>query len=75
MKFEGEILNGEINGMVKEYFINGNLKFRGQYLNGKRNGIGKEYDYTKNLIYEGEYLDGEQKPNYFDEHCINQWNM
>ena len=58
--------------MVKEYFINGNLKFRGQYLNGKRNGIGKEYDYTKNLIYEGEYLDGEQKPNYFDEHCINQ---
>ena len=33
--FEGEYLNGEINGKGKEY-VDGELVFEGEYLNGKR---------------------------------------
>ena len=58
--FEGEYLNGLINGKVKEYW-NGKLLFEGEYLNGLRHGKGKEYDYDDydgQLIFEGEYLNG-----------------
>jgi len=54
--FEGEYLNGEKNGIIKEYDINGNIKFEGEYLNGKRNGKGKEYYKNHNLKFEGEYF-------------------
>ena len=57
LKFEGQYLNGEINGKGKEYYDNGNLKFEGEYLNGERNGKGKIYDNGK-LIFEGEFFDG-----------------
>jgi len=53
--FEGDYLNGRINGKGKEY-NNGQLKFEGDYLNGKKNGKGKEFDKYGNLISEGEYL-------------------
>ena len=41
--FEGEYINGEINGKGKEYYEDGKLKYEGEYLNGYRNGKGKEY--------------------------------
>ena len=50
MIFEGEYLNGEINGKGKEYYYNGELEFEGEYLNGKKwNGKGYFQD---NIIYE-----------------------
>ena len=56
MDFEGEYLNGNINGKGKEYNLFGNLIFEGEYLNGKKNGNGKEYDYEEHyIIFEGEY--------------------
>ena len=60
LEFEGEYLNGEITGKVKEYNLDGNLEFEGEYLNGKRNGKGKEYYENKNIKFKGEYLDGKK---------------
>ena len=54
--FEGEYLNGKINGKGKEYYDNGELEYEGEYLNGKRNGKGKEYYKYGELYFEGEYL-------------------
>ena len=49
--FEGEILNGKINGKDKEYFNNNKIKFEGEYLNYfKWNGKG--YDNKNNIVYE-----------------------
>ena len=60
IKFEGEYLNGEINGKGKEYYLDDYmdnvLKFEGEYLSGKKHGRGKKYDNNKQLIYEGEYI-------------------
>ena len=54
--YEGYILNGEKNGIGKEY-CSGNLIFEGVYKDGKKNGKGKEYERdTGELIFEGEYL-------------------
>ena len=47
-------------GLIKEYFLYGQLVFEGQYLNGKRNGKGKEYNYNYEVIFEGEYLNGKR---------------
>ena len=59
--FEGEFLNGERNGIGKEYdYSNGSLEYEGEYLNGKKNGKGKEFTINKKLKFEGEYLDGER---------------
>ncbi len=53
--FEGEFLDGILNGKVKEYY-KGKLKFEGEYLyDYKRKG--KEY-INGILEYEGEYLCG-----------------
>ena len=58
--FEGEYLNGKLNGKGKEYSnsYSNNLLFEGEYLNGKRHGKGKEYNYDdrNNIIsfFEGE---------------------
>ena len=57
--FEGEYLNGQRNGIGKEYDYKGKLKFESIYLNGKRNGKGKEYYDNGILKFEGEYLNGE----------------
>ena len=56
--FEGEFIDGEGNGKVKEYYENvrHSLKYEGEYLNGKRHGKGKEYNEYEELIFEGEYL-------------------
>ena len=54
LEFEGEYLNGEKNGKVKEYY-NGKLELEGEYKNGERNGKGKEYNIFHNLKFEGEH--------------------
>ena len=58
--FEGEYVDGERNGIGKEYYIDGPVKYEGEYLNGERNGIGKEYDGFGKLKFEGEYLNGRE---------------
>ncbi len=61
--FEGEYINGALNGKGKEY-VDYKLFYDGEYLNGIKNGKGKEYNryYKYNpyniLLFEGEYLDG-----------------
>ena len=58
--FEGEYLNGERNGIGKEYnCLNGDLEYEGEYLNGEKHGKGKQYYYGK-LEYEGEFLNGKK---------------
>ena len=37
--FEGEYLEGEINGKGKEFDYDGDLIFEGEYVNGKRKEI------------------------------------
>ena len=39
--FEGEYLNGEKIGIIKEYHYNGKLKSECEYSNGKKNGKSK----------------------------------
>ena len=52
LKFVGEYLNGERNGIGKEYYyFDGKLKFEGEYLNNKE-WNGKGYDSLGNIIYE-----------------------
>ena len=53
--FECSYLNGEENGIRKEYFPDGKLYFEGNYLNGKKNGKCKMYNGDM-LRFEGEYL-------------------
>ena len=52
--FDGEYLNGELNGDAKEYYTNGNIKFEGEYLYGYKLS-GKEYTEDNKLKFEGEY--------------------
>ena len=74
--FEGEYLNGNLNGKVKKYYGNGNLLFEGTYLNGEKNGMGKEYNINGELIFEGEYLNGKRwngkgrETNYHNQICF-----
>ena len=56
LKFEGDYVNGERNGMGKEYNDKGELIFEGEYLNGLKNGKGKEYHDNGELKFEGHYL-------------------
>ena len=53
---QGEYINGEANGKIKEYNINEKLIFEGEYLNGKRHGKGTEFYNKEILKFEGEYL-------------------
>ena len=49
--FEGEYLNGEKNGIGKEYYKESKTKFEGMYKNDRRwNGIG--YNMKNEIIYE-----------------------
>ena len=56
--YEGELINGRLNGKEKEYNNFGELIYEGEYLNGKRHGKGKEYNYKRKLIFDGEYFSG-----------------
>ena len=61
--YEGYYINGEKNGIGKEYNIftqiYSTLIYEGEFLNGKRNGKGKEYlvyKDSKQLLFDGEYF-------------------
>ena len=55
--FECDYLNGEKNGIYKEYFSSGKLMLEEEYKDGRKNGKVKEYYPDSNqLIFEGEYL-------------------
>ena len=58
--YEGDILNGELNGKGKEYDKDERILYEGEYKNGERNGKGKEYGHFKQLKFEGEYLKGKR---------------
>ena len=51
IKFEGEYMDGQLNGKYKEYFDDGSLLFEGECLNGKK-WNGKGYDLKNNIVYE-----------------------
>ena len=57
--FEGEYINGEMNGKGKEYDeYNNELIYEGEFKNRKRNGKGKAKENYKTLFhYEGEFID------------------
>ena len=79
---EGDILNGEFTGIVKEYYPSGLLKFEGSIVNGKYNGEGTlyRYDYGQLISYTGSFVDGKYDGygkeyfNYNDEAYINREN-
>ena len=56
LRLEGEYLNGQLNGKVKQYNYNGKLMFEGEYLNGEKSGKGIEYNYSGKIRFKGEYL-------------------
>ena len=70
--YEGEYLNGEMNGKGKEYNHDNNFEFEGEYLKGKiRNGQKKEYFRGSNrkLRAVSKFINGEKKERieyYFD---------
>ena len=62
--FEGEYLNGERKGIIKElipesYKTFDKITFESEYSYGKKNGKGKEYIEAV-LVFEGEYLNGKK---------------
>ena len=54
-EYTGKYLNGESNGLGKEFCCETEITYIGEFLNGIKSGKGKEY-YKKQLIFEGEYL-------------------
>ena len=61
LRYEGEYLNGGLNGKVKKYNLNKEIIFEGNYLNGKKNGKAKEYLFWNcKLHFEGEYFNGKR---------------
>ena len=58
--YEGGFMNGERNGIGKEYDYNKQLIFEGEYLEGRKNGKEKEYYYFHRLKFEGEYLNNKR---------------
>ena len=70
IRYEGEIINGKLNGKGEKYDKYDNiLKFKGEYLNGKRNGKGKKFLCNK-VVFEGEYLNdrgnGQEKEYFYN---------
>ena len=53
---EGEYLNGELNGIKRQFNYNGKLEFEGEYKNGKLNGKVKLYNFDGKIKFDGEYL-------------------
>ena len=59
LRYEGEYLNGELNGKVRKFDYKGKLIFEGEYIIGKLNGKVKKYDDYDDegkIKFEGEYL-------------------
>ena len=49
---------GELNGICKYYFKNGNFSEISRYLNGKKNGLSKQYYYNGLLSSKINYENG-----------------
>ena len=60
LKFKGEYLNGQKNGIGKEYNDEGQLIFKGEYINGQKNGFGVEYNEYGLVKFVGEYINGKK---------------
>jgi antitoxin component YwqK of YwqJK toxin-antitoxin module len=58
--FEGEYLNGQENGMHKEYHANGQPKRRGRYSLGVRDGLWEYLDENGNIILTIKYDRGKE---------------
>ena len=60
-KFEANFIDGELNGLYREWCINGKLMTEGNYKNGKQEGLWIYYSFWDNcgfLEYEINYKDG-----------------
>lgn len=55
---EEEYVDGELHGVVKNYYRNGNLTEETNYKNGKKNGLSKIFTEAGILIEEVLYVDG-----------------
>ena len=64
--YEGEMINGKMNGMGK-YIYNNGVIYEGNYNNGTKNGKGKLI-YPDGRIFEGEFVDGFPRGK---EHLMN----
>ena len=60
--FEGEYINGVLNGKIKLYDYKKDLLIlEREYLNGENSGTVKQFnEYTGNLEFKGEYLDSQR---------------
>ena len=80
ISFEGNYINGEKNGYIKEYDDSGQLIFEGEYAYGKRNGKGKEYIYKEFLFMPftflkiNKYMKIEMNNNYDYESYLENTN-
>lgn len=54
-----EYKNGNLDGKVYKYSIDGNLEYEGQYKNGLQDGIFRRYDYKGNIESEVIFQNGE----------------
>ena len=54
----GQFIDGEKNGIWKEYYSNGQLKYKGEYFNNDERGIWTYYNYdgSKDKSYKYEYV-------------------
>ena len=52
--YEGQFVNGEINGHGYKYFSSSQCKYTGQFLNGEMHGHGV-MNYRNGNIYEGQW--------------------
>ena len=57
---EAEYVNGELNGIYKEYYSNGKLLKEVEYKNGVQDGTYRYYDEKGNVTIEYEYKNGEK---------------
>ena len=58
--FEGDLINGEINGKGKIFFEDGSY-YIGQWKKGLRNGKGTTYYSNGNIQYEGDWRNGKNE--------------
>lgn len=52
--YEGQFMNGEINGNGYKFFSSSSAKYTGQFLNGEMHGHGIMY-YKNGNVYEGQW--------------------
>ena len=74
--YEGQFVNGEINGHGFKFFAGANCKYTGQFLNGEMHGHGV-MQYRDESIYEGQWVKNKKQGEFFVEgwrgdHCVSQ---